>query len=387
MTLEHDTAASAADFLRSTPDHEVDGEGGREMGDWLNQLAQRWRALALATCLAGAAGFGVSFLVTPLYSSHTTLIPPQAQQSSAASALASLGALGGLATSAMKSPVDQYISLMQSETVTDRLIDRFGLMKQYDLEYRDATRKKLLSRTTMLIGKKDGLITVVVEDPDPRQAAAMAAQYVEELRHVTANLAVTEAQQRRVFFQGQLQEVKAKLIEAQSALQQSGFNRGALNAEPLTAASGYARLRAELAAAQVRLATLEGSLASTAPEVQQQTATVSALQEQLRHMESASAAGADSPDYVSKYREFKYEETLFDMMAKQYELARVDESREGALIQVVDPAHPAERRSFPRRLYFAAAGAAAGAVVFALAVLLRASRARRRSEPLAHPIA
>lgn len=385
MTHDRDTAASAADFLQSTPDR-PDGDEGPGIGDWLNQLAQRWRALALGAALAGAAGYGVSFLVTPLYTSHTTFIPPQAQQSTAASALASLGALGGLATSAMKSPVDQYVSLMQSETVTDRLIDRFGLMKEYDLEYREATRKKLLSRTTMLIGKKDGLITVMVEDPDPRQAAAMATQYVDELRHVTATLAVTEAQQRRVFFQGQLQEVKSKLIEAQSALQQSGFNRGALNAEPVTAASGYARLRAELATAQVRLATLQGTLASTAPEVQQQTATVSALQEQLRRLESASAAGTDSPDYVSKYREFKYEETLFDMMAKQYELARVDESREGALIQVVDAAHPAERRSFPRRLYFTAAGAVAGALVVALALVLRGGRARRRSEPLAHAV-
>jgi uncharacterized protein involved in exopolysaccharide biosynthesis len=353
----------------------------------LAPVMNRWRAVVLALFAGGAIAYGISFLVTPLYASHTTMLPPQAQQSNAVSALASLGAIGGLAAGGMKSPVDQYISLMQSETVGDRLIDRFDLMKVYDQKYRDATRKQLLKRATIVAGKKDGMITIEVEDSDPKRAAAMATQFVEELRRVTATLAVTEAQQRRLFFQGQMLEVKTKLTDAQTALQQSGFNQGALNAEPQSAASGYARLRTELATAQVRLATLENSLAPTAPEVRQQSATVSALQEQLRHLESSASTGTNSPDYVSKYREFKYEETLFDIMAKQYELARVDESREGALIQIVDQAHPAERRSYPRRLYFAAAGALAGTVLFALFLVVNGLQARKRREVSAAPTA
>jgi uncharacterized protein involved in exopolysaccharide biosynthesis len=196
---------------------------------------------------------------------------------------------------------------------------------------------------------------------------------------MTATLAVTEAQQRRVFFQNQLQEVKSKLAEAQAALQQSGFGQGALNSAPQTAAAGYARLRTELASAQVRLATLQGSLAPEAPEVRQQSTMVAALQDQLRQLEASPGANANGPDYVTKYREFKYEETLFELMSKQYELARVDESREGALIQVVDPARPPERRSYPRRLYFAAGGAFAGLFLAGLLLILR----ERRAQPAA----
>jgi uncharacterized protein involved in exopolysaccharide biosynthesis len=339
-------------------------------------VRRRWRGVALATLAAAAVGFAISFLVTPLYTSHTTLIPPQQQQSGAAAALSSLGVLGSLAGGAMKNPIEQYISLLESDTVTDRLIDRFGLMKVYDYDYRDATRKKLLKRSTIAAGKKDGLITITVEDSDPKRAAEMASQYVEELRHMTATLAVTEAQQRRVFFQNQMQDAKAKLAEAQAALQKSGFGQGALNSAPQTAAVGYARLRTELASAQVRLATLQGSLAPEAPEVRQQSTMVAALQDQLRQLETSAGANANGPDYVTKYREFKYEETLFELLAKQYELARVDEAKEGALIQVVDPAKPPERRSYPRRLYFAAGGALAGLFLAGLLLILRERRAQ-----------
>ena len=376
--MDDDNASIAAHTLhaRDVPDEYLDEGQGVALAALAALLRQHWRAIVAAILIGGIAGYCFSFFMTPRYSSHTTLIPPQAQQSSAASALASLGALGNLAAGGIKSPVDQYISLMQSERVTDKLIDQFQLMKVYDLKYRDSARARLLQRSVITAGKKDGLITIDVEDTDPKRAAAMANQFVEELRHVTSTLAVSEAQQRRVFFQNQMQEAKVKLTEAQASLQQSGFNQGALNAEPQSAAAGYARLRTELAAAQVRLATLQGSLASTAPEVMQQTATVSALQDQLRQLERSATAGSNSPDYVSKYREFKYEETLFDLMAKQYELARVDESREGALIQVVDIAHEAERKSWPRRIVFAGGGAATG---FVLGALLFVVRQRRRN--------
>jgi uncharacterized protein involved in exopolysaccharide biosynthesis len=356
-----------------------DEDAGVDFQALLAPVRRSWRAAALATLAAGALGYGISFVVTPLYTSHTTLIPPQQQQGGAAAALSSLGVLGSLAGGAMKNPIEQYISLMESDAVTDRLIDRFGLMKVYDYQYRDSTRKKLLKRSEITAGKKDGLITVKVEDSDPKRAAAIANQYVEELRHMTSTLAVTEAQQRRVFFQNQMLEAKNKLAEAQDALQKSGFSRGAVNAEPQAAAAGYMRLRTELASAQVKLATLQGSLAPTAPEVQQQSTTVAALQDQLRQLETAAGSDANNPDYVTKYREFKYEATLFELMAKQYELARVDEAKEGALIQVVDPALPPERRSYPRRLFFAAGGAAAGLLLAAALLVLR----ERRTQPAA----
>jgi capsule polysaccharide export protein KpsE/RkpR len=187
---------------------------------------------------------------------------------------------------------------------------------------------------------------------------------------MTDTIAVSDAQQRRKFFEQELRQTQNKLVQAQQALQASGFTQGALKAEPKSAAEGYARLRAEVTAAEVRLQTLRGSLSDATPEVQQQQNALVALRGQLSRLEqTADARGG--PDYVGKYREFKYQETLFDLFAKQYELARVDESREGALIQVVDPATPPEKKSKPKRAIVALAATLLSGLTLAGFVLVR----------------
>lgn len=345
---------------------------GFELGAMARIWVARWRWLASSAAACAAIGLGLTFVVPERWTSHVTFLPPAQQQSTAAAALSSLGALAGVAGAAgVKSPAEQYIALMRSETVTDRIIDRFDLMKVYDYDLREKTHRKLESRTNIVAGKKDGLLTVEVQDADPKRAAALANQYVEELRRLTSTIAVTEAQQRRKFFEQQLQDTKDKLIAAQIALQKSGFDEGALRTQPSASGEAYARMRSELASAEVRYETLRSTLADTAPEVQRQSATVAALKSQIESLEKVPEEASRSPDYVSHFREFKYQETLFDSLARQFELARIDESREGALIQVIDPAHPAERRAFPRKSYFAVGGLLIGLLAAAAAVAWR----------------
>jgi uncharacterized protein involved in exopolysaccharide biosynthesis len=52
---------------------------------------------------------------------------------------------------------------------------------------------------------------------------------------------------------------------------------------------------------------------------------------------------------MRRLRDVKYHETVFEMLARQYEIAKVDEARQGAIIQVIDPAAPPDERSFPKR--------------------------------------
>lgn len=343
----------------------------------LQPVRRGWRTLVAAMLAAGAVGAGASFLLKPQFTSTTTFIPPQ-QQSVASTALASLGTLASLAgASSGKNSADEYISLMQSVTVSDRIIDHFGLMKIYEAKYRASARKALAASTQIVLGKKDGLISVSVDDVDPQRAADMANRYVDELRTMTATLAVSEAQQRRVFFEREMQATKAKLISAQIALQASGFAAGALKTEPREAADAYAKLRAEATAAEVRLQTLRSSLADSAPEVRQQTVYLQSLRSQLDLLEKSTKQDDSAPDYVSRYREFKYQETLFDLMSKQYEIARVDESREGALIQVVDPALPAEQKSKPNRRVMTLVGSLLGGVLAAVWLLIKGHRRPR----------
>ncbi len=333
-------------------------------------LAEHAKPIALITFLATAGAVAAALLMTPIYTAKVTLLPPQ-QQSATSSALSQLGALAGLAGGAaagIKNPIDQYVSLFQSNTVSDAIIKEFNLVEVYEAKYLEDARKRLHKLVEVAAGKRDGIITIEVQDTDPKRAAAIANAHVAQLRSLTGSLAVSEAQQRRKFFEQLLAQTKDKLTQAQVALQSSGFNEGALNAEPKSAAEAFARVRAELTAATVRLGTLRRNLADSAPEVQTAREQVAQLQAQVQRLESA-ANGGNGADYVGRYREFKYQETLFDLFAKQYEAARVDESREGALIQVIDPATPPERRSSPKRALLVL-GAAAGSFVASLAFFL-----------------
>jgi len=341
-------------------------------------IKAKWVQVLAAATLAGGLALALTFVLPPTFTARTSFLPPQQQQSAAASALASLGALSGLAgmSSSLKSPGDQYVSLLQSVTVSDRIIDRFDLLKAYDAEYRDEARRELAKNIRVTLGKKDGLIVLEADARTAQVAADMANRYVEELRRISTDLALTEAQQRRRFFESEMKRAKDQLAQAQTALQGSGFNAGAIRAEPKVAAERYARLQAEGTAAQVKLQAMRQKLTDAAPEVMQQMALMNALQRQLSALEQQSE-GAQSDDYLTHYRDFKYQEALFEIFSKQYELARVDESREGALIQVVDHALPPERKSKPKRIVIVGGAALAGLLLAALAVCVAAVRRRQ----------
>ncbi|MDN3545712.1 MAG: Wzz/FepE/Etk N-terminal domain-containing protein [Roseateles asaccharophilus] len=329
------------------PWNEDEGVDLLELG---SHLLNKWKLLVSVPLLVGTLTLGGTYLIKPTFTAQTIFLPPQQQQSSAASALASLGALAGLAGGAgsLKTPGDQYVSLMQSANVEDRIIDRFKLMALYEAKFRFEARKELEQNVRISLGKKDGLITVEADAKDPQLAADMANQYVAELRRLTSELALTEAQQRRAFFETELKNTKTKLAEAQQALQSGGFNAGAIKAEPKAAAENYAQLKAQLTAAEVRLQALRRTRTDTAPEVQQQASLVAALHGQLVKL-TTKTDDSPSADYVSRYREYKYQEALFELFSKQYEIARLDESRDGGSIQVIDVATPPELKSKPRR--------------------------------------
>lgn len=355
-----------------------DEEDGISLGELLSMLTSRWKSILGGAVVAGALGFGGAMLMPPIFTAQTLIMPPQQQQNGAAAALGALGALGALAGGGgLKNTADQYIGLMQSVTVSDRLIDRFKLMEVYDVKYRMDARKVLLKNVAINAGKKDGLITVAVDDEDPRRAADMANAYVDQLRQMTNTLAVSEAQQRRQFFEQKLGETKERLTQSQIALQAGGFNSGALRAEPKAAAEGYARIRAELTTAEIKLQTLRATLADGASEVRQQQTIVAALRTELNRQEKTEQVVVDGdPGYISRYREYKYQETLFELYAKQFELARADEGREGALIQVVDVAQAPEKKSKPQRALLALGAAFLAGFVLAVRAVLVGIRQR-----------
>ena len=338
----------AAGEMAPAPDADA---RGLSLAELMAVFRRRIGLLVLAPLAAGALALGGTYLVTPTFTAKTTFLPPQQQQSVASAALSQLGALASLAGGAagIKSTTDQYVSLMQSVSVSDRIVDKFGLMEVYRVKLRTDARLQLSEQVRITLGKKDGLISVEVDDHSPQRAADMANHYVDELRRMTKELVLTEAQQRRIFFEEQLKATREALAQAQQSLQGSGFNPGALKAEPKAAAETFARLNAEVTAAEVRLQTLRRSLVDAAPEVQQQQTLVAALRGELAKVQASDRVGAGNADYISRYRDYKYQEALFELFSRQFELARLDEARDGGLIQVVDKAQPPELKSKPRR--------------------------------------
>jgi uncharacterized protein involved in exopolysaccharide biosynthesis len=321
--------------------------------DWLQTIVENLRLLVLGPLIVGVTALAISFLIPPTYTAKTQFLPPQQQQSAAASMLASLGGLGGLAgaVGGIKNPADQFLTYMRSVTIQDALIARFKLLERYESETKTDARLMLTAKVRASAGK-DGLISVEVDDKDPQFAADLANAHVEELGNLLGKLATTEAQQRRLFFERQLTKAKEKLIQSEVDLKTTGISSSVLKSNPATAIAAVAGLQAGVTAQEVKLGAMRGYLAETAPEFKQALNELANLKRQLAKQENDTPninSIAAQGDYVSKYREFKYNETLFELFTKQFEIAKLDESREGAVIQVLDPAQPPERKSKPNK--------------------------------------
>jgi tyrosine-protein kinase Etk/Wzc len=331
--------------------------------------------------LAALIAIGVSFAVTPTFTATTRILPPQQGGGAAALFASQLGSLAGIAGAAagIKNPADQYVTFLRSTTISDRLIDRFKLRDQYAEEFIEDVRKQLERNSAINAGAKDGIITIEVDDPSPARAAEMANAYVEELQELTNALAITEAAQRRVYFENQLKQVTSRLAKAEEALRESGVSASLMNVEPRSAVEVVARLRAAVMAAEVKVSLLSNMMTDRNPEYRLALKELSELKEQLAKVEAGSRPTAAAPRggeaYIAKYRDFKYQEALFEMMAKQLELAKLDESRQGTLIQVIDTAQAGEKKSWPKR---GAIAALTWLTTLLLVVFLELLRARHR---------
>ena len=342
--------------------------------DLLQVVVDNLRLLVLGPLACGLTALGISFAIPPTFTAKTQFLPPQQQQSAAASMLASLGSLGGLAGAAtgLKSPADQYIAFMKSVSVQDALIERFKLIEKYEAKLKTDARLALTGSVRIAAGK-DGLISIEVDNTDPKFAADLANAHVDELRKLLSRLAVTEAQQRRMFFEKQLELAKDNLAKADQALKSSGINSSVLKSSPASAVEAVARLKAGISVQEVKLGSMRNYLTENSPEFKQALSELSSLKAQLAKAEKEEPADKGASDYVSRYREFKYQETMFELFAKQFELAKVDESREGAVIQVLDIAEPPERKAKPKKALIAVIATLASGFALLLFVFVRSA--------------
>jgi tyrosine-protein kinase Etk/Wzc len=347
-------------------------------------VVENVRILFLIPLATGLATLGITFLIPPTYTATTRILPPTQNQSSSAALVANLGAFAGLLGSAagVKNPADQYVALLKSHSVYDAIIRQFDLKELYGERYIEDTRKELERRTKVFAGIKDGIISIEADDTDPKRAAALANAFVEELRELSKTLAITEAAQRRLFFETQLKQTKEALSESEVALRRSGVSVATLKTVPQSALETLARLKAQITVQEIKLASMRTFMTDANPEFRLAISELAALRAELSKAEQSGTGKAlsDGAEYIAKYRDFKYQETLFELMAKQYELARLDEAREGAVIQVIDVAQAPERKSRPRKALIVALVSVTTFLAVALYVLLRGMLHRNARE-------
>jgi tyrosine-protein kinase Etk/Wzc len=398
LSADSTTPQAAAQALYDDGDEEP----GISLADVLTWLGERKRLIGAVTLLAAVVSAAIALLIPPQYTARATFLAPGSQQQSGSSAaLAALGSLGGLAGGlAAKTPDELYVALLKSDTVLRALVERFDLKKHYDVESYEVLRKTLPGVVRVSSDKKSGVILVEVDDKDPQFAANLANAHEAEVTKLLGRLAVSEAQLRRVFFEKQLQDTKEKLIKAEQSLQSVQEKSGVIvldkQAEALI--TNAALLRAQISEREVQLRVLRTSATEQNPMVMRLNSELRGLRAELARMEStqggAPGSAVDMPvgrlpeaaiDYVRARRELKLQETLLESMVRQFEIAKLDEAKEGPSLQQVDVALPPDRKSKPvRSLIVLASTLAALILVSGWVVVRRYSATVRDSDPAAN---
>jgi capsule polysaccharide export protein KpsE/RkpR len=274
----------------------------------------------------------------------------------------------------MKTPGAFYVEALKSRSVQDRIIERFDLRRHYwmlgDRYPRDTynTRKKLKSFTDIQEDKKSGVIAVAVTDYDPQIAANIANAYIEELNKLAADLNTSDAHRERVFLEERLKQAKQDLDHASLALSQFSsrstlMDPGTQNRAMVDAAS---RIQGEMIATEAELKGVEQIYSQDNVRVRTLRARLGELQGQYTKLMGNSgppAAGGDAHEgvpsmrklpllnyeYADLYRQTKIQDSVYEFLTQQYELARIREAKELPTVRVMDRAAPPERKSGPFR--------------------------------------
>jgi tyrosine-protein kinase Etk/Wzc len=380
-----------------------DDEPDINLLDLLIALGQEKLTLISVTFLAALIGVVVSLITPESYVSRTTIMANQQSGGSGSGGLAALSGLSGLAglasvASSIKSSDEMYIALMRSQSLQNSLIEQLKLKERYGSRTMEDARIALTRNTIILADKKSGLLLIEAQDKDPEFAAQLANAQVKELYVILSRLAVTEAQQRRAYYEQQILKTQAKIpqleLEFKVAQKSSGLEVASLLAEAGT-------LPGQIAAKELQLQVLSRFVTQQNPELKKLAVEISALRSQMARYElnkfepnsnepknNGKAGDVASGNFIQKatqaYNTLKIQESLLDGFVKQLELAKVDEAKEGPAIQVVDEAKPPEMRSKPERKKLVLAYTVTGFIIGFILAALRAFMRQVNSTPEGH---
>jgi uncharacterized protein involved in exopolysaccharide biosynthesis len=363
--------------------------------DYLVILAQRKWLIARVTLACMVVAAIVSLFLSNIYTGEVKLMPPRQGQSVTSLLAAQLGPFAGLASERLgfQNPSDIYVEMLRSRTVADGMVQRLDLLKHYKTTRMLDARQELVNASSFS-ADVNGVITIDVDDKDPNFAAALANGYVEEIQRLSQTLAISEAAQRRAFFEKEFRNAREQLSDAELALKKVQETTGLIQLDSQTKAliEGVANLKAQIAATEVKLGTMRSFATKQNPDLIRTENELGALRGQLASIQRTTGSSAElgvstgkvpevGLEYVRKLRDVKYYEALTAILANQYQAAKLDESKEAAIIQILDKAVVPEKKSKPKRssivLVFGLLGAF-GAMVW---VLGKAANERAMANP------
>lgn len=332
--------------------------------DYLAVTVRYWRMIAVTTLVAAALAVGYSLTLPNIYTATTMILPSDDDKASLGAMMSQLG--GGLASLAggagLGGPTkaDLYVSMLKSEPIKDPLVDRFKLKDVFKVECVSDVYELLNTKASISAGKTDGIITIAVSDKNPKLAADMANAYVDELGRFVAKLSMTGAGKGRLFLESKLATAKADLAKASDELQSFQAHNKILNVTEQAKISieGIAKLKAQLAVQEVQLVGLQKQFTDTSQEVKRGKAVLDTLNAQIARLEGAGGNSSVpsvgsmprlGQEYLRLMREFKIQEAMVEVLTKQYEMARISESKDISPFQVLQKAKVPERKSKPKR--------------------------------------
>lgn len=351
----------------------------------------KWLILGLPAIVAVLAII-VTLMMTPQFTATAKMLPPEKSQGASA-LMAQLGGLAGLAGGAagIKNPNDLYIGMLKSRTLQDAMIKRFDLMKLWNAELESSARQRLDGMSTITSGK-DSIITIEVTDEDPKRAADMANAYIDELYKLSKSIATTEASRRRLFFEQQFLLAKDQLAKAEMAARQ-GLEQGGIvkvDDQGRTMVETSARLRGQISVKEVQIGAMQSFAAPGNPELRMAQQELTVLKNELARTEGANTGKAKigQPDGIQGFenlnllRDLKYFETIYELLARQYEMAKIDEAKDSAIIQVMDAAIPPDQKSKPKRAMIVIIATLAAGFVAILFAFIKEAMAKATQDPL-----
>lgn len=368
-----------------------------ELLDLLLVLARKKKRIFEVTMAAALLATIVALLLPNSYTATATILPPEERQSSLSSLLGQFGALAGLGGGGMgaENSADLFVDMLKSRTIADRLIDQFDLRQAYRVKTYQAARRKLAG-ASRIDDADDGIITIAVTARDPRQAAALANGYVDQLHSLNGRLAISEAAQRRLFYQQKLDDEREALSQAELALQQVQQKSGLVqpDAQGKAIIDAVATTRAQVAMQEVRIEAMRSYATADNPDLKRAEKELAGMQTQLAKLERNTGAlgngNLEVPtsrlpeaelDYLRKLRDVKYHESVYDFLSKQLEAARIDEAKDAVIVQVVDKAVAPEQKSGPHRVLIVSVTALLAFFLACVWAMVAAAARRKFEDP------